>query len=339
MWRFLSLLPLVAAYCPAGNTVSGDSNLGRVELMGVRNQNIVDDTNCPGGIGLTNRTYLKASLLPGGSYTLNFQATTCDTGWSRYAYAFIDFNNNDVFDENELIGGLQVDNRLEPVDVSFSFRVPPLDFGSVVGVTRMRVFVVESGFAANPCLTFTYGGVKEFSIEIIGSRYCDAGNTVAGGSNLGQVNMVGESHTAISDNSNCPGRTGIRDLSDLSVSVTPGGSYSLTFDVTTCNGRGFPRFAYAFIDFNKNEIYDSNELVGTLSVGNSASPIPVTLRVTVPCNAVPGSTRMRVFVVEGGHETDPCLIFAYGGVKEFSIVTLDKPCLPSGTDTSIQLIA
>jgi hypothetical protein len=166
-----------AEYCGAGNTVTGDSNLGQVRLTGVQGTSISDDSNCPGATGVIDLTSKKASVQPGGTYVLNFQATTCESGWARYTYAFIDFNGNGVYDTSELIGQQNVDNRVAPMDLAFSFNPPCEGSGSVVGTTRMRIFVVESGFNANPCLTFSYGGVKEFSIEIIAAPGADCGGS------------------------------------------------------------------------------------------------------------------------------------------------------------------
>jgi len=166
-----------AEYCNAGNTVVGDSNLGLVHLAGVQGNSIVDDTNCPGGTGVVDLTTKKASLQPGGTYTLNFQATTCDAGWARMGYAHIDYNGNGVYDESEKLGQINVDNRGTPIDIAFPFSPPCVGEGTVVGTTRMRVFVVESGFVANPCLVFSYGGVKEFSIELIASPGAKCGGS------------------------------------------------------------------------------------------------------------------------------------------------------------------
>jgi len=160
-------VPLGHAYCSAGNTVTGDSNLGEVHLAGVGGMSINDLTNCPGIIGLRDLTNLKAGIQPGGTSVLNFKATTCDTGWQRLAYAYIDFNGDEIYGDDELIGSQSVDNRMDPFDISFTFSPPCAGAGSTVGTTRMRVFVVESGFTPNPCLTFSYGGVKEFSIQIV----------------------------------------------------------------------------------------------------------------------------------------------------------------------------
>jgi len=187
--RVLSMSAVTTAYCNAGNTVVGDSNLGLVHMTGVQGTSITDDTNCPGGTGVNDLTTKKASIQPGGTYILNFQATTCDAGWARLAYAFIDFNGNDLYDAGEIIGQQNVDNRVAPMDLAFTFTPPCEGDGTVVGTTRMRVFVVESGFNANPCLTFSYGGVKEFSIDIIaapgaacGGSDMSTGGGMSGGS-------------------------------------------------------------------------------------------------------------------------------------------------------------
>jgi len=326
------LLPQVLAYCYSGNTVEGDSNLGEVFLAG-DTINIVDDTNCPGQIGLVNKTDLVADISFGRNYLLRFNATTCQVGWARLAYAYIDFNRNNVYDASELLGQRPTDNTRNPIPIEFSF-TPPADVS--FGRTNMRVSVVESSFAPDPCVVFMYGQVKEFSIDITAvaptPKYCPAGPTVADGSNLGAVTLVGEQRPSIMDSTDCPGVVGLRNLTNQYTIVMPGGSYQVELDVTTCNGKGYPRYAYAFIDYNGNTQYESTELLGQASVGSGVSPITLRFPFQVPCRnkgSVPGMTRMRVFVVEGGRSPDPCLVFAYGGAKEFSISILpeeDESC-------------
>jgi len=129
-----------------------DANLGPVSLVGVNGQNINDPSDCPGGLGVVDKTNLQATLQPGSNYTLKFQVTTCGEGFQRLAYAHIDFNSNDVYDPSELIGAMDVDNRVDPYNVAFNFRVPCLGRGSSAGVTRLRVFVVQSGeLPTDPC--------------------------------------------------------------------------------------------------------------------------------------------------------------------------------------------
>jgi len=170
------LLPLAQAqYCDGGNTVEGDSNLGNVNMQGVQGTSISDTSNCPGGVGVIDMLNKKVSLQPGGTYSLTFQATTCGSGWARLAYAFIDYNQNGKYDVDELLGQQTIDNRLTPVDVNFQV-IPPCEGAALkTGTTRMRVLVVESGATPNPCLVFSYGGVKEFTVDMIASPGAQCG--------------------------------------------------------------------------------------------------------------------------------------------------------------------
>jgi len=171
-------------YCKAGNMVAADSNLGPVNLVGVQGTSISDNTNCPSKIGIRNLTDQSAQLQPGGTYVLNLKATTCGFGWKRMAYAFADFNGNSVFEDSELLGKQEVDDRVVPVDVSLQFEVPCVGSGALVGMTRLRVFVVEGeGLNADPCTVFNYGAVKEFSLDILNkpAKLCSSGRGNAEG--------------------------------------------------------------------------------------------------------------------------------------------------------------
>jgi hypothetical protein len=202
----------------------------------------------------------------------------------------------------------------------------------------MRIFVVENGHDVDPCFVFAYGAVKQFSIRILSqldtpclppASYCKTGNALVGDSNLGSVHLVGVQGTVIDDNSNCPNQEGPIDLTGLSASIQPGGSYVVSLQATTC-GLGWARLAYAYIDFNGNSEFDTSELVGKFVVPNSITPVPIDFAFDVPCvgsGAVVGSVRLRVFVVEGDESLtpNPCALFNYGAVKEFTVQILNKP--------------
>jgi hypothetical protein len=142
--------------------------LGPVTLVGVQGTAIHDTSNCPNKIGLNNLTDLTVSVQPGGTYSLSMQVTSCGQGWARFAYAFIDYNANSLWEPSEILGSAIVNDRVTPVEVSLSFSVPCVGNGALVGTTRLRVFVVEGeDLPADPCAQFNYGAVKEFSIEIL----------------------------------------------------------------------------------------------------------------------------------------------------------------------------
>jgi len=146
--------------------------------------------------------------------------------------------------------------------------------------------------------------------------YCPCGPSTAVDSNLGLVSLNGDSQS-ISDDSNCPGTVGPKDLTALKADLSPGGSYSLTYTVTTC-GNVFPTVAGAWIDYNKNLAFDENEVLGAFSTAKNAVIQPF----TVPTTDIQfGDTRMRVQVQEIQSPTlNPCANFPYGATKEFTIV-------------------
>jgi hypothetical protein len=148
--------------------------------------------------------------------------------------------------------------------------------------------------------------------------YCTSGPTTTVDSNLGAVTLQGDS-SSISDDTNCPGFIGPKDLTALKADLSPGGSYKLTYTVTTC-GNSFPTLAGAWIDYNQNFAFDTNELLGaTFSTSKNA----VEQQFVVPAagaDLVFGLTRLRVQVQETqATSLTPCASFPYGATKDFSI--------------------
>jgi len=150
--------------------------------------------------------------------------------------------------------------------------------------------------------------------------YCGSGPTTSVDSNLGLVSLNGDSQS-ISDDSNCPGSIGPKDLTALKADVAPGGSYKLLYTVTTC-GNQFPTTAGAWIDWNQNAQWEDSEKLGAFSNAKAA----VEQSFVVPAAGGPeglayGETRLRVQVQETQATTlNPCASFPYGATKDFTIV-------------------
>jgi hypothetical protein len=97
------------------------------------------------------------------------------SAYQRVAKAWIDWNINSVFDANEALAPFQlVTVQADPVELPITF-TPPCD--AVAGKSRLRVLIQESSSDPDPCLPFSYGGVKDFSIEILAAK----GTSCAGG--------------------------------------------------------------------------------------------------------------------------------------------------------------
>lgn len=182
----LAVAAVQAQYCagnaqPAGPSRTEDGNLGAVTLRG-DGSSIQDDSDCPGQTNVVDKTTMKADVKPGGSYTLRATATTCNMVLPRMAAAWIDYNDNKVWEENEKLGEFRAEGSARNQEVSFPF-TPPCD--AATGATvRMRVIVVESGQPGLlACEAFNWGGAKDFSIQILTSpgAACGGGG-LSGGS-------------------------------------------------------------------------------------------------------------------------------------------------------------
>jgi len=160
----LSTLCLGQDYCNCGPATIIDSNLGATALQG-DSTSIADTTNCPGVIGPRDLTAQEADVTTGSTYTLNTAVTSCGGNFGTVAGAWIDWNQNLVFDGPERIA-----NFTTLKTVVWAFTVPPGGdsvTGIVGGKTRMRVMVQETSAASiDPCGMFQYGATKDFSIMV-----------------------------------------------------------------------------------------------------------------------------------------------------------------------------
>lgn len=158
---------LSAQYCTAvGASSAADSNVDSIGLTGDAATAISYQKVCT-ATGLEDLTATQsASVTAGNNYNVTVVFGTCGT--TPYAGAgevWMDWNQNDVFDASESIGTWTG----SPTDTStFAFTVPLSAFD---GTTRMRVMQQEGGTVTlplNPCGTFSWGSVADFSLVVSG---------------------------------------------------------------------------------------------------------------------------------------------------------------------------
>lgn len=150
-----------AQYCTAvGPSSTADSNVGSVSLVGESGS--INYIGCPGVIGLQDLTALGTTLNAGSPYTAYVQFSTCGGNYSGAGTAWIDFDQSGTFETTEIIGTW---TGTPPTPLStFNFTVPA---GAQNGTTRMRVTQQEqTSLPLNPCASFTWGSVMDFSITI-----------------------------------------------------------------------------------------------------------------------------------------------------------------------------
>ena len=80
---------------------------------------------------------------------------------------------------------------------------------------------------------------------------------------------------------------GYSDYTDLSTDLSNGATYTLS----VTNGPSWSTTITAWIDFNQDEVFDTDEVLGNLSLSAAATG---DITFTVPVTALAGETRMRV---------------------------------------------
>jgi hypothetical protein len=148
--------------------------------------------------------------------------------------------------------------------------------------------------------------------------YCEAtGSTGTGGDWINRIRL--------NTIDNASEKTRYSDFTDQSTTLQAGQSYKLSMNLNF----SFPLDqAYAWIDFNKNGIFDTSERIPMTSFSETHESQGI---IVVPANLPSLTTTMRVRVIYNSVETpDPCGNYA-GEVEDYTIV-VEGACTDTDSD-------
>ncbi|MFZ1617620.1 MAG: GEVED domain-containing protein [Flavobacteriales bacterium] len=106
--------------------------------------------------------------------------------------------------------------------------------------------------------------------------------------------------------------------------VTSGFDFPISVTGNTNGGFSTP-YIYAFFDWDQDGIFETSVNLGNLT--GQVCTVPLTNMITVPANALPGISRMRI--VKSAYEipSDPCMVYSYGQAEDYLVnVFLPTPC-------------
>lgn len=142
-------------YCDSYGLSIADEYIGRVQLNTIDNPS--DDQ------GYSNFTHISTNLNKNETYTITITPVWTGSTYAEGYGVWIDFNNNGVFDNSELVFSLPPTTS---ASISGSFTVPST---AVSGQTRMRVSMKYNGIPG-PCEIFNYGEVEDYTVIITDSN-------------------------------------------------------------------------------------------------------------------------------------------------------------------------
>ena len=162
--------------------------------------------------------------------------------------------------------------------------------------------------------TTSYSSVKTFSTSGCEDLFCIA---------YGQITdsewIQGVEFNTINNQSGS--NYGFGNFLNLSTTLNKGQTYPLYLSPGFLPGIIENEYWYVWIDFNQDEVFDNNsELVYSDNQGKSNSFFT---NIQIPATVPTGQTRMRIMMRSDFDDTDPCSVFAYGEVEDYSIQIIE----------------
>ncbi len=144
-----------SSYCTSASTNTNDEYISRVELGSI--------DNASGAQFYSDFTSQSTDLNEGQAYTITVTPTWTGTVYSEGYAVWIDYNDDQDFDDaGELVWSKAASTNTPN---SGSFTVPT---GTAGTATRMRVSMKYNG-VPTACETFTYGEVEDYTVNLGGS--------------------------------------------------------------------------------------------------------------------------------------------------------------------------
>jgi hypothetical protein len=181
----------------------------------------------------------------------------------------------------------------------------------------------------------TIGGVNQTpaggspaGARYIRAPYCASGATSAFDSDIGRFILRNGNDTLLNSGVNVGCGTNIAaatgTYSDFTSTVVNAARGS-TIDFSICyasSGAAYQSGAAIYIDYNNNGLWETGEMVWTAPAQFTGTQ---TGSFTIPCNALTGSTRMRVVLIEATNLTlaNACGTFTWGETEDYTLNIMD----------------
>lgn len=296
-----------AQYCSPAFQYGSDSNMiTNVSFGTINNTSSSQSGSAP---VYEDFTSMSTDLQAGNNYQISVKGPS--STFPSDVVVFIDFNKNGDFNdagESFYMGRLGAANPFNALTITRTIAIPA---NAVSGVTRMRVLkntntaAYSDPNAANSINTacdtsLRAGQTEDYTVNITGnnivfpSPYCGAENvTTLTVNQIFKVEFVG-----MTNESNVNGNAEvIEDFTGTIFNVNRGSSYPIM--VTGGTDGQISVSAYAYIDLNHNNVFDTNEVFNLGYLDNS-DPIPgrqsgvTSGTIAIPADAILGETRFRI---------------------------------------------
>ena len=149
-----------ACYCTPGNFTYDIEPITLVNFAGI-NQSSCAAVDCDGDV-VDYTAGTPGAVIAGQSYTITVKGNT-NGSYTSYFTAFFDWDQNGTFETTQAIGSVNGSTGLDALQASISIAVP---INAVAGGTRMRVIKNYNTSPTDPCATYGFGQVEDYTINV-----------------------------------------------------------------------------------------------------------------------------------------------------------------------------
>lgn len=248
---------------------------------------------------------LSTDLTAASEYAITLSAGTFGSG--NYIAAWIDYNFDGTFDESEKLGTVLL--GAAPASSTLYFTVPG---NCLTGSTRLRVREVYNTSNVAPCGSSAFGETEDYNVNLLPKVFCSP--TYIAGSGAGDYISLVQLGTINNPTGAAPSPY-YTYYSTQSTDLIAGTSFTLGVSPGTYSTGNH---ICAWIDYDMDGNFEELEKLGFIDV----APMPAVgyMTFTVPVNAIPGPTRLRVReVYQGGSGMDPCTLGYYGETEDYNV--------------------
>ncbi|MCC7223530.1 MAG: fibronectin type III domain-containing protein [Chitinophagales bacterium] len=195
--------------------------------------------------------------------------------------------------------------------------------------------------------SFCSNGLSDYSTAInftttgcgacIDTDYCNAGGST-------NYEWIEQFVLGAIDNTSGEDTDGYGNYLNLSTDLEKGESYEATLTAGFADG-AYPEFLRIWIDYNQNGTFDDNSEIAYESGDVEGEISPIFANITIPNNALLGSTRMRVAIKYTGNAGDndppqPCDTDNDGETEDYCINIVPAPaCTDIPTDIALLVVS
>lgn len=153
--NFASFCTHAQTYCSSKGTSTAHGYIEKVSMETINN------TSGNNG-GYADFTAKSATLQSGATYTVELTpGFISGAAFFEYWTVYIDYNHNGVFEADEIVA-----KGHNAIRINKSFSIPA---SALKGATRMRIQMQAASQETNPCDTYTYGEVEDYTVVITGN--------------------------------------------------------------------------------------------------------------------------------------------------------------------------